>query len=407
MPRVLMSFLGRTRDRTGKRSYHEMRYDFGEEIRVSRYFSAVLLEHLRVTHRAPDRLLLLGTPGSMWDDVLDVLGGGDAALAPAIEAAVGADRVDQALADRIAPVLSDRLGVAVDPVVIPYANTDAEVLALVPLIARHVPSESRLVVDLTHGLRHLPMIGLVASLALETLADVRVEGIYYGARDLAQGDVAPVMRLDGLISLLRWLDALRLYDVTGRLGPLGAAIERETGIKVAKRLRQADFLEQAGQLGGAGSAVDEVMDLLEEAEGPIFDLLAPNLSQRLSWISGATLSARQRRLAEQALDNDDYLRAAVLTFEAMVSAEIEADGGDPKDSRAREALQKYLADSLWDRRPPKLRSGLTPQSYARMKAIRNAVAHATTPRDPQAIAALKSEMALTEAIRRALLQLKA
>ena len=72
--------------------------------------------------------------------------------------------------------------------------------------------------DLTHGFRHFGMIGFLSAFMLERVRDLDVCELWYGARDMTQDGITPVIRLDGLKRVQRWLDAFGHFDATGDYG---------------------------------------------------------------------------------------------------------------------------------------------------------------------------------------------
>ena len=102
--------------------------------------------------------------------------------------------------------------------------------------------------DLTHGLRHLPMLGLLSAMYLQIAKKVTIEGIYYGAFDLIpKSDInqfAPVLRLDGLLKIADWINALQGLDKTGDIAPFSELLQREgLNSETAGLLKKAAFFE--------------------------------------------------------------------------------------------------------------------------------------------------------------------
>jgi hypothetical protein len=95
-------------------------------------------------------------------------------------------------------------------------------------------------------------------------------------------------------------------------------------------------------------------------------LFLPILEDRLGWYRAPQRSAWERALAERYLERRDYLRAAIYLLEAVLSAAVLANGGDPTNLEEREDAKKRLQ-----------RQGVT--SFTRLNQIRNALAHSGPP----------------------------
>ena len=113
---TLISFLGKQ-----SRGYAHARYQFEDgTLHEEPFFGLALRNYLR-----PERLILLGTSGSMWDVFFEREGRQhDESLLELIEA-VESDAVDAALLESHAGHLSERLGHPVDCLLIDYARDPA------------------------------------------------------------------------------------------------------------------------------------------------------------------------------------------------------------------------------------------------------------------------------------------
>lgn len=104
-------------------------------------------------------------------------------------------------------------------VAIPDGGNEAEAWAIFQAIADTLPAESRVIFDVTHGLRSLPMLGFLALSYLRVVKNITVEHVFYGALELApkpeEGDITPVVELTPLFSLLDWAQAANRFQDTG------------------------------------------------------------------------------------------------------------------------------------------------------------------------------------------------
>jgi CRISPR-associated Csx2 family protein len=108
--RTLVSFLGKGRlDPSTGYQTATYRFEGGSE-RTSPYFGLALTEHLR-----PERLVILGTSGSMWDVFIEHQAQADEQEEARLRLldAAQENRVDDALLKEFTPVLENRLGIPV------------------------------------------------------------------------------------------------------------------------------------------------------------------------------------------------------------------------------------------------------------------------------------------------------
>lgn len=222
MTHTLVTFLGRSpRDRGG--TYRTATYDFGDGRRdETSFFGLALTRYLQ-----PDRLVVLGTPGSMWDALV-----GHAAEAGREEAqialidAVDRGAVDQALLDQWEDVLRCAAGCLAALKLIPFGRSDGEQRKILETIAEFVANDE-VSFDLTHGFRHLGMVGMLSAFMLERIGRLRVRSLWYGALDMTENGVTPVLRLDGLAAIERWIAALDRFDASGDYGVFAPLLEAD------------------------------------------------------------------------------------------------------------------------------------------------------------------------------------
>lgn len=373
MPTTLVSFLGRARQ-DPKTGYRQATYRFpsGTEI-ATPFFGLALRRALR-----PNRLLLLGTSGSMWDVLVDHLAdaGEDEDLRLELIEASGNAAVDADLLARASPLIERALQLPCDCRLIPYGRDATEQAAILETIARAAP-EGRVALDLTHGFRHLAALGLLSAFFLERLEHLDISGLYYGALDMTEAGRTPVVRLDGLLAIQRWIDALDRFDQGGDYGVFSPLLIAD-GIAEdkARCLEMAAFHERTFNLADAARKIRSFLPALDPTPSGTTGLFRDRLRQRLDWALTGTLADHQRRLAHLYLRRKDFVRAAVFGWEAVIGAECKREGLDPNDfssdrKRAEDALRARLeaAGQPWD-----------PSPHNRLKALRNALAHGNPPK---------------------------
>jgi len=352
--RRIISFLGSGR-------YQPARYCFeGETWPATPYFGLALARHQR-----PDQFILLGTPGSMWDVLLSdhLQAGADYTEAHhALMECAKAAAVSQAQLDTLRPLLEAAAGCPVLPRIIPDCREAQEQAVLLATLAELTGAGDHLTLDVTHGYRHLPMLGLVAAAYLRACRGVRIERILYGALQMQDAGVAPVLDLRGLLEILDWVQALAAYDASGNLNVLCAPLAAAGLPEVAARaLEQAAFDERNLNTEGAVPRLNTARQAMARLPPhPAFDLFRPALESRLAWTVGGERWRHEAALGHCQLERGDYLRAAALFSEAVVSRQLGLEAGS---RAAREAVA--LADS----------------ASCELRDLRNALAHGNPSRD--------------------------
>jgi CRISPR-associated Csx2 family protein len=390
---TLVTFLGRGRE-DPRAGYRETTYRFpdGTEYRTN-FFGLALAEYLQ-----PDRIVVLGTRGSMWGALVEhVAAAGEEEARIALIDAEAQGAVDQALLDRLIRVLGRAAGREVAPRLIPFGRTEEEQREILRTIAG-VVGRAEVSFDLTHGFRHLGMIGMLSAFMLERTGRLGVRSLWYGALDMMSAEgVAPVLRLDGLNAIQRWVDALGRFDAGGDYGVFAPLLEAD-GVQPdkARCLADAAFHERTFNLGAAAQKLGTFRSVLASPLPGASGLFQDRLAERLRWIDEKDLAAQQRRLAELYLARADFVRAAQFAWEALISRECK--GYDPQQREKREATEKDLDKKFRVKDCDKAQA----EAFFTLRSLRNALAHGTPPPDERCRRLLKSPQRLHQALRGAM-----
>ncbi|MCS7315152.1 MAG: TIGR02221 family CRISPR-associated protein [Bryobacterales bacterium] len=373
MALVQVSFLGRVQQ--GQDGYVRVRYGFadGEQVEAA-FFGFALAGRLR-----PSRLAVLGTAGSMWHTLLDLSEAcpREAEIRVRLEANSRSGSTTQEELEVAAGLLSARWECDVRLVRIPYGRSPEEQVEILERIAEQVAEGDEVALDVTHGLRHLPMLGLVSAVLLGSVRGARVRGVYYGALDMRVGEVAPVLELSGLLAIAEWGRALARFEGSGDYGALahelaGAGLPED----LVHALRKASFFEQVCRYGQAVNQLNQARSALRRGIAGPARLLTARLQNVLDRVKATTLAERQYLLARAAWERGDLLRAVTLLQEATITA-LSGPWGNPEDIEEREAVKKAIREGMHG--PPELR-----EPFRRLSLLRNLLVHGRSrTRDPE------------------------
>lgn len=140
------------------------------------------------------------------------------------------------------PVLEQLNDNRIRPVDICEGRTSAELWSIFDKLVSNVDERDQVIFDLTHGLRSIPFLVFLAAAYLRSAKNIELKKVLYGALDLQQESVAPVIDLTEFVILLDWLTATDLFIRTGDASVL------------AQRLTEADD----GALLGLAVTVAEI-----------------------------------------------------------------------------------------------------------------------------------------------------
>ena len=374
MTHILISFLGKAQQGG---QYRQANYSFADGTQTTaRFFSFALKQHIK-----PDKLIMLGTSGSMWDVLCEHLGTDNHEQWAGLSEAAENDAVTQAQLDNFSIPVSHALQVDCQLKRIPYGDNLTEQVEILQIMAEAIQAGDTVSLDLTHGLRHLPMLGLLSAMYLQTARAATINGIYYGALDRTKDSLTPVMQLNGLLNIADWLHALDGFNKTGNLAPFSDLLEQDGMAKeTANCLANAAFFESTLNIPKARAPLKKFTEATKDGLTGIGALFEDSLKERIAWHKEDNFYLRQRSNAYFYLQQGDYLRAAALGYEAFVTLRVQQDKTVPK-----------LDPQNYDHRQ-QIKLALDRNSdYKLLAQLRNALAHGTRSKNGDAQSALSSK----------------
>ncbi len=352
--------------------YRKANYQFGDDSIASSYFGLALNKKIDA-----DKIIVLGTSGSMGDNFFLQLDGADDFESEILELTELAqqDKVSQIILDN----LIDKINIYNDRKyqckLISYAKTEMEQLDFIQQVLDLCDEKDKVTLDITHGLRHLPLLVQQVAQLLPLIKNVKIEGIYYGALDLTQNNTTPVMNLNGLLLINEWEKAFNVYEVYRDMNAFSDVLEKtlpndNTHKEIINNIKKASFYNQTHSTEKEIFAIKtflKIIDDKKETLPPVFNLFLPRLQKELNWVEEKRLWQQKGKLAKTALKNSRYINAALFGFEAIELRFCEYLGIIELDFKNRKnEINRYL--SHCDDRD-------IVSKYHLLRQIRNLIAH--------------------------------
>ena len=378
MNHTLVTFLGKSRE-SKDTGYRKTVYRFPDETKdETAFFGLALSRYIK-----PDTIVILGTCSSQWGVLVEHLaeeGEAEDARRRLLKAeADGA--VTRPLLDDVAPLMKRSIGCDVHPRLIPFGEDADEQYDILGAIADAVPKNGTASFDLTHGFRHLGMVGFLSAFMLERVRNLSVRDLWYGALDMTRDGVTPVLKLDGLTRVRRWIDALDRFDATGDYGVFAQLlIDDSVPEHKADCLRDAAFYERTFNVRDAARKIDTFRPILANPLAGASGLFQRRLADRLRWATASGLAEQQRKLAHQYLNRGDFVRAAMFGWEACVTRLCEERNVPTVEfSVERQKVVEEFKEELRENKHSRVKS----TAYLTLTYIRNALAHGTRQSPPR------------------------
>ncbi len=388
--KILVTHIGAPK--TTNQEYPRTRYQLGET-----RFETSMIGFGLIPLLQPEEVILLGTTGSLWS-ALPFMAGMDQAIDEALtdtmtdleEAQQCDQRTDAYTSHLIAlsQALSLHFGCQVHCQLVPYMDgnqVNHQTAKYLSSVQAWVPENAKVTLDVTHGLRYLPMLALLSAAYMRVTRNVDIEQILYGAVDrrLPDGSAA-VIQLDSLLQVIDWISALNSFDKDGDYSVFAPLLEVD-GVPshLTRALQNAAYCERISNASQAKEKLQPVKQHTFDESTPLSELFEEQLKERLAWTNATNRGDIEFRLADQYLKRKDYLRACIYAQEGYVSKRVSQQNGNLNDYLDRDNASQSIE--------------LT--EYRTLKRLRNALAHGIRNENRELRAILANEQTLESTLR--------
>lgn len=266
----------------------------------------------------------------------------------------------------------------IEAIDIPDGKNEAELWEIFRIVADQIPEKAQLYLDVTHGLRSLPILVLIVASYLRAAKNITIRSISYGAFELGKRETrggksivteCDVFELLPFVTLFDWSSGVDAFKRTGDPSPLASLLrqshkEAEGDTKaaigeVASSLEQISIDLELARPEDAMTRANNLQDQITSRIGAVgkyaqpFNLLGTMLRSAFKTIAlpenrtevvQDRISA-QRQLIQWYLQRRRYTLASLLAREWVVSrymqqVQHERDTYDPdKRDQAERALR--------------------------------------------------------------------
>ncbi len=358
-----------------------------------------------------DTLIFLGTSGSMWSSLIEYYARNNEYEDLRLQLFQHEElkNVPQEMLDSVASILESSLSLQLGKPVRVFLklisaaadqNTQIGILESISGYMKETKTSQALHIDITHGFRHMRVTGFLSASLLERLSpDLTIQGIWYGAMDMTTDGLTPVINLNGLQQVQRWIKAMDQFEASGNYAVFADLLMEDNLPKEnADQLRNAAFFESINNISAAAAQLRYFFKGLNAINSGASMLFRDRLSQHLSWAKELNIYKMQKTLALLALHRKDYMRAVLLGHESLISKLTLKNQKDPLNYSDREAsVQEFERELQNDTGPTWLKS-----SFHFLRSMRNSLAHTTPSSHKEVNACMKDKKRLDEKLRKLL-----
>ncbi len=389
MSKVLVSFLGTGSNSRGLgvREYHKARYRFENGVEIDTSFVADALFRFYDI----DKLILLGTPKSMWEQVYDVFC--DNRNIPKnedywLELATSCDKANANSPLHIPnkELLESAIGADSHVVLIHYGLNEQELqnnASIILGIEDFLNTGDELYLDITHAFRSLPLylMNLIVYLQNVSAKKVKLANISYGMLDVNKElGYAPVINLSGIAEINEWIVGAYTFRQFGNGYKIAELMKRRGEKNMSNKLTKFSDMLNLNHLDGIRKQTQELSAVKNDSHGAIADHIIPGVINGFIdyFPNNMRQSTFQRRLAQWHYNHQNYSSAFIALVEAIITYVCEELEFDWDLMEKRELAKRVLR-----RQEPSLMRNVREFStvsswFSKVNRIRISVAHSVT-----------------------------
>ncbi|HFQ5377727.1 TPA: TIGR02221 family CRISPR-associated protein [Vibrio vulnificus] len=336
--KTFVTFIGRgQQDRSSEvKRYQTAVYQFedGSLTPPVTFVGKTLIEYL-----APQKVIVAGTSGSMWDELCPEGLSEDFHLL--LMERADQQSVDHVLLKELQDTLNhSSIGPRFHLVLLPDSASESQQVPFFSAITEHIDHHDVITLDITHGFRFMPILAFACIQFLQFVKRVEVDDLLYAL--LRFNQPSPICSLKQLLEIGKWVNALGQFDHSGDLRVFESLLEKQGwDPQHIRQLCRGAFLERTTNSSDARA---QLLPLLNyKWRTPIGELISDEFQSRVSWVRKPKRGERECELAHLYLQRNDFLRALIYGLEGRISKTVDAyQLGD--DFQDREAAKNILKD---------------------------------------------------------------
>lgn len=356
MSKVLISFLGTSvadASANGYRQYRTAKYQFPDgDVQESSFIAFALKKHYGI-----DKVILVGTPKSMWEEVYASANGGrvDDAYIEIGEYCSNATAQTPLTPLPHQELIEESLGAGSKIILVHYGVNEQEMdlnAQLIFSIEQYLNSNDELYLDITHSFRSLPLHLMNALVYLKNVSSKRldIKSISYGMLDIVREfGYAPVVELNPVLTMGDWVSAASDFMKAGNAYQVVELLKKSGNAKdleIAKKLTRFSDLVNLNHIAGVIELVEDLKSIdkiLKEASVHAQLVVRPVVKKFLSTFKNAeSVAQKQFCFAEYQNYLCHYASSYICLAEAIVSWVCEKNGLDVDAKQARDVAKGLI-----------------------------------------------------------------
>ena len=375
MAKILISSLGTGRkEEDGK--YKKADYEIDGSIYTTSFIADALTQHLKI-----DKLFLVGTAKSIWDEAYEAFGGADDEYQMKLMEQKDNGAISERSLEQFTRQVSEKLeSSGSEALLIDYGINEDELWDIFGKyldIAENINDGDELYLDITHSFRSLAMMSLVMTQFASSISDKKfaLKGVYYGMLEYqseTEDNIAPIVNLNILFELQEWIKAIDAIKKYSDFDPLVEILEKE-GVEdnvynAFIHLNNAIDMGNMASIQSFVKSAGKKIRAIGESDNKVIKLLVNEVTALVDELDHEKISDFQYALAKWFYNNKNYAMSYMALAEGITTKACEIKGYDIKSKEGRDAGKNYMKITKYD-------DDFSPKYPNGISQIRNNIAH--------------------------------
>ena len=376
MAKVLLSLLGTGRKASGNDAGNE--YETTDYLyHKKRFPKEVLVSNVLIGYHNIDKLFIIGTQKSMWDNIAENFAGESEYIE--ILEKKEAEQIDESALNILNLSIDKKLGSKGSKCfIVDDGENDEELwfnFEKFLEVMEHLNDGDELYLDITHAFRSLSIMTFVMSDFIKNYKDIHLAGVFYGM--LRSDKDSLIIDVTLFFDLLEWGKAIKTLQTTGDGTALSKLINRDVDDKSV----QNSFSEFSNALSISDLSAMQMsiknlkgkIELFEQSKNKIVNLISKDLRSFIDELDAKELSKFQFNLSRWYAKNNNFAMAYLTLTEGAITAICERYGYDHSEAGHKEA--KSLLREFGNRQKSSVEKQGICSAYSKANKIRNNIAH--------------------------------
>jgi len=344
MARILISSLGSGNKEAGE--YKQAKYEIDGKVYKTPFIADALNQHIQY-----DKIFIVGTNKSIWDEAYTVFGGTDEKYHEELFEKKDKGSIKDVDLVKFNKILKN----GSKSIIINYGLNDNELwfnFEKFLEIEKLIENGDEIFLDITHSFRSLSIMSFVMAQFSSTISNknFKIKGLYYGMFEYSyeNNGITPIVDIKLLLEIQEWIKAIDAIKKYSDFNPLVALLET-AGIE--KNVNNA-FIQLNNTISMANMAAmkefitnaNKKITAIENSNNKIIALLSPEIKNIVEELDKKKMSDFQFALAKWFYKNRNYAMSYMALAEAVVTkvCETKYSKYDSEDESIRNEAKKSI-----------------------------------------------------------------